>query len=228
MKTKIKEALQQGYKNLGLSDEALERVAASVETFVADEADIQKYVESELVKSLMKFEQADADRKRTKREKPAPKNADNEAEAKEGDEPQANIKQNEPQVDYAKVMADAIAAALKPLQDKLESIEKENSHKSAIAALDDRINTWDYAKGYPNECEDARERVMDLYEATGKTWDADKIVAEFDAKFNRAVSKKGVDTSKPFKSEDSAENDTPDYSSHIEMLKSQGIEIADK
>lgn len=228
MKTKIKEALQQGYKNLGLSDEALERVAASVETFVADEADIQKYVESELVKSLMKFEQADADRKRNKREKPAPKNADDDAEVKEGNETQANIKQNEPQVDYAKVMANAIAAALKPLQDKLDSIEKENSHKSAIAALDDRINTWDYAKGYPNECEDARERVMDLYEATGKTWDAEKIVAEFDAKFNRAVSKKGVDTSKPFKADESGEDNTPDYSQHVEMLKSQGIEIADK
>lgn len=37
MKNKIKEALQQKYKNLGLNEEVFERVAASVETFITEE-----------------------------------------------------------------------------------------------------------------------------------------------------------------------------------------------
>ena len=41
MKTKIKAALQQSYKNLGLSDEVFERVAVAGETFIKDEASIQ-------------------------------------------------------------------------------------------------------------------------------------------------------------------------------------------
>lgn len=225
MKQKIKEALQQGYKNLGLKDEALERVATSVETFISDESDIQKYVESELVKNLMKFEQADADRKRTKREKgvngegeKATENGNTKPEAEQGEPQKAETP------DIAAIVAQAVAAAITPLQEELTAFKTAQSQKSAVAALDELKSTWDYAKGYPGECEDAYERVMELYEVGGKKWNADELTAKFKEKFNKAVSKKGVDTSKPFQS-DGNTKDVPDFTKELELLRSAGIDL---
>lgn len=204
MKQKIKEALQQGYKNLGLKDEVLERVAASVETFISDESDIQKYVDSELVKNLMKFEQADADRKRTKREKDAKGEGEKAAENGNGNPENSEAEQMKSQtktLDITSIVAQAVAAAITPLQNELAAFKTAQSQKSAVAALNELKNTWDYAKGYPSECKDAYERTMELYEVGGKMWNADELKAKFTEKFNKAVSRKGVDTSKPFPSD---------------------------
>lgn len=225
MKQKIKEALQQGYKNLGLKDEALERVATSVETFISDESEIQKYVDSELVKNLMKFEQADADRKRTKREK----GVDGEGEkAAENGNTKPEAEQGEPQKaetpDIAAIVAQAVAAAITPLQEELTAFKTAQSQKSAVAALDELKSTWDYAKGYPGECEDAYERTMELYEVGGKKWNADELTAKFKEKFNKAVGKKGIDTTQPFKSDGGAKA-TPDFSKEAELLRSVGIDL---
>lgn len=202
MKDKIKEALKQGRENLGLGDEVFERVAASVETFVTSEEDIDKYVSSELVNNLLKFEQADADRKRTKKIK-------SEGEKQkattivEDDKPGNDEKSaQESQQDISAIIAQAVAAAINPLQEKLTAFEKSQSQKSALAALDELKNTWDYAKGYPDECADAYDSTIELYEAYGKNWSADELTAKFKEKFNKAVKRKGVlDTSKPLNSD---------------------------
>lgn len=220
--------MQQGYKNLGLKDEVLERVAASVETFISDESDIQKYVESDLVKNLMKFEQADADRKRMKREKSA--DGEGEKAAESGNtKPEAEQQPTEHKAetpDIEAIVAQAVASAITPLRDELMAFKTAQSQKSAVAALDELKSTWDYAKGYPGECEDAYERVMELYEVGGKTWNADELTAKFKEKFNKAVSKKGVDTSKPFQSDGNAKG-VPDFSKELELLRSEGIDLPD-
>lgn len=224
MRKKIKEALQQGHKNLGLSEEVFERVAASVETFITEEADIDKYVNSELVKSLLKFEQADADRKRAKRE----------GEKKEPD----NGNQTPPEDKQPEDKGGEMAQLIKLMQEQNEQMRKQNealtarfdafeaaqSQKSAVAALDELKGSWDYAKGYPAECEDAYERVMELYEVGGKKWSADELTAKFKEKFNKAVSKKGVDTTKPFES-DGGGGKTPDFKDEVELLRGAGVEM---
>lgn len=219
MKQKIKEALQQGHKNLGLSDEVFERVAASVETFITDEADIDKYVKSGLVDSLLKFEQADADRKRAKREgeKKEPDNGNQPPEPKPEPKPQDTP-------DIAALIEAALDKKLNPIIERMNNFETAQSQKSAVAALDELKATWDYAKGYPTECEDAYERVMELYEVGGKKWTADELTGKFKEKFNKAVSKKGVDTTKPFQSDGGA-GDKPDFSKELEVLKAEGIEL---
>ena len=94
--------------------------------------------------------------------------------------------------------------------------------KSAVEALDSLKATWDYAKGYPSESEDAYERVMELYEVSGKKWTAEELTSKFKEKFNKAVAKKGIDTSKPFESTPNPE-DIPDFSKELEMLKNDGV-----
>ena len=63
MKKKILDALKQGYKKLGLAEEAFERVAALGETFITSEEQISDFVK--MSESLLKAEQSAADRVRT-------------------------------------------------------------------------------------------------------------------------------------------------------------------
>ena len=108
------------------------------------------------------------------------------------------------------------------MSEELSAFKLSQSQKSAVDALDSLKATWDYAKGYPSESEDAYERVMELYEVSGKKWTAEELTSKFKEKFNKAVAKKGVDTSKPFESTQESE-DIPDFSKELEMLKNDGV-----
>ena len=225
MKQKIKEALKQKYGTrankelgqlqLGIGDEVFERVAASVETLITDESAIEGFVNSENTLNLLKSYQSVNDRLRAAEAKnePVPKPSDN---GNNNPEPKPNTP------DIADIVAKAVAAAINPLQEKLTAFETANAQKSAVAALDELRSTWDYAKGYPAECEDAYERVMELYEVGGKKWTADELKAKFTEKFNKAVSKKGVDTTKPFESDGGA-GDNIDFSQDMKDLQEMGL-----
>lgn len=201
MKQKIKEALQQGHKNLGLSDEVFERVAASVETFITDEADIDKYVKSELVNSLLKFEQADADRKRAKREgeKKEPDNGNNPPETKPEDDKvpawaQQLLEQNK-----------ALAEQNKSFAEKLNAFETTRTKEAAVAALDKFCAEWDYAGGFPKERDEAKRIALKVYKAGGEQMNGEQLIAAFREEFDPAVKDKGVtDFSKPFQSDGGA------------------------
>ena len=203
MKQKIKEALRQEYKSrLELDDDRLDGVAAFASTFVTEESKIEEFVKNEATLAMLKSYQSVLDKDRAKRNKPepTPKPSDN------GNQPPEPNPEPKPQEtpDIATIVEQAVAAAINPLQEKINAFEMAQSQKSAVAALNERKSTWDYAKGYPTECEDAYERVMELYEVSGKKWTADELIGKFEEKFNKAVSKKGVDITKPFNSDGGA------------------------
>lgn len=206
MKQKLLKALQEGHKNLGLSGEAFERVAAFGETFITSDEQIEQFVKA--AAPMLKAEQSAADRVRTELNAKIKglegEKADLEAKLNGNNQPEQKPQEAEDKVpEWAK----AIIEQNKTLAEKLTAFETTNSQKSAVAALDELKATWDYAKGYPTECEDAYERVMELYEVGGKKWTADELKAKFTEKFNKAVSKKGVDTTKPFESDGAAKGD---------------------
>lgn len=210
MKKKLLNALKQGYPQLGLSDSAFERVATFGETFITSDEQIESFVKA--AEAMLKAEQSAADKVRTELNAKIKglegEKADLEAKLNGNNPPEPNPEpkpQDTP--DIAAIVAQAVAAAINPLQEKLTAFETANAQKSAVAALDELRSTWDYAKGYPTECEDAYERVMELYEVGGKKWTADELKAKFTEKFNKAVSKKGVDTTKPFESDGAAKGD---------------------
>lgn len=234
MKKKLLEALKQGYKNLGLSEEAFERVATFGETFVTSDEQIETFVKA--AASMLKAEQSAADKVRTelnakikglegekaeleaKLKKPTP----NEPEPKPT-EPKTTEPNSDEKTQIAAIIAKAVADAVKPLQDELTTFKATQQQKSAVTALDEFKASWDYAKGYPNESEDAYERVMELYEVGGKVWNAEELTNKFKEKFNKAVAKKGIDTTKPFKADDSGEK--PDFAKEAELLKSEGVGV---
>lgn len=199
MKQKIKEALQQGHKNLGLSDEVFERVAASVETFITDEADIDKYVKSELVNSLLKFEQADADRKRAKREgeKKEPDNGNNPPEPNPSPKPQDTP-------DIAAIVAQAVAAAINPLQEKLNAFETAKTAERAVKQAQEKFGADEWVNGYPELRDSAWAQAMRIYDRTGKSMTADELHTEAMEIFKPLAKAKGLDISKPFQSDGGA------------------------
>lgn len=229
MKTKLLNALKQGYKKLGLADSAFERVATFGETFITSDEQIHNFVT--MAEPLLKAEQSAADRVRTelnsrikelegeKESLEAKLNKSHEGE--QNQEPQNENEGNSTE-SVSDIIAKAISEAIKPLSEELSAFKLSQSQKSAVDALDSLKATWDYAKGYPSESEDAYERVMELYEVSGKKWTAEELTSKFKEKFNKAVAKKGVDTSKPFESTQNSE-DIPDFSKELEMLKNDGV-----
>lgn len=222
MKTKLLNALKQGYKKLGLAEEAFERVATFGETFITSDEQIQNFVT--MAEPLLKAEQSAADRVRTELNSRI-KELEGEKESLEAKLKDVKVEEvvEEPKgEDISDVISKAIAEAIKPISDELSAFKLSQSQKSAVEALDSLKATWDYAKGYPSESEDAYERVMELYEVSGKKWTAEELTSKFKEKFNKAVAKKGVDTSKPFESTQNSE-DIPDFSKELEMLKNDGV-----
>ena len=229
MKTKLLNALKQGYKKLGLADSAFERVATFGETFITSDEQIQNFVT--MAEPLLKAEQSAADRVRTELnsrikelegEKESLEAKLNKSHEGEQNQETQNTNKGNSTESVSDIIAKAISEAIKPLSEELSAFKLSQSQKSAVEALDSLKATWDYAKGYPSESEDAYERVMELYEVSGKKWTAEELTSKFKEKFNKAVAKKGVDTSKPFESTQDSE-DIPDFSKELEMLKNDGV-----
>lgn len=221
MKQKLLNALKEGYKNLGLAESAFERVAAFGETFITSDEQIESFVKA--AEAMLKAEQSAADKVRTELNAKIKglegEKADLEAKLN-GNPPDKDADKNTP--DIAAIVAQAVATAVAPLQEKLTAFETASTQKSAVAALDELKTTWDYAKGFPSESDDAYERVMELYEVGGKKWTADELTAKFKEKFNKAVSKKGVDTTKPFEGEGGGDEAELDMTEVMKIYQKSG------
>lgn len=225
MKQKIKEALQQKYKNLGLNEEVFERVAASAETFVTEET-LGNFVDGAGTLELLKNYQSFADKARgfDSQEK---KRADDlaqklaEAEAKLKDKGDGEDGKQQPD-NIAELIQSAVTAAVQPLQAEIQAFKEEGTAKQALKTAKDALFGNDYAKKYTQERDDAWERAVEIYEATGKKMTADELKNKAMDYFNKSVARKGVDPSKPFEGEGNGDK-TPDFSEQKKYLQEQGL-----
>lgn len=227
MKLKLLNALKEGHANLGLSDDAFERVATFGETFITSDEQIKAFVKA--ATPILKAEQSEADKVRTelnaKLKAVEGEKADLLAKLNNGvEQPKEPVAPKVDQPDMAKTIADAIAAAISPLRDELATFKADKAISETVNTVNARIDSWGYGKGYPKEMEKARKNAMELYEAYGKTWSADELEAKIKEKFNQEVFDRGIDTSKPFDS-DGASEKTIDFSNEIEVLRSAGIDL---
>lgn len=241
----IKEALKQGscekggtnfsYIKLGLSDDVFERVASSVETFIKDENALKAWVSSPSTLELLQSYQSNADKIRTELNAKITtiegEKAALEAKLKEitppPPTPTPTVDPPKPTLDnLSELIAKQVSEAISPLMTKLNEFETGQNQKNAVAALDTFKSTWDYAKGYPSESEDAYERVVELYEAGGKKWTGEELTSKFKEKLNKSLLKRGIDTAKPYQSEPPTDT-KPDFSGEIELLKDAGVTFPD-
>ena len=228
MKKTIKEALQQAYKNLGLNDEAFEGVATFGETLGINEETLANFVKG--AKDLLKREQSNADKVRnanatTARQVEELKAKLAEAEAKlktQGDGDKGDGGTQEPTTDIAKLLEEKLSALVQPLKDELATIKQTRSAEDAFNLAKTNFFGNDYAKKYTDERDQAWERAVEINDLTGKKMTAEELQAKAMGYFNNLVSKKGVDTSKPFENEGNGNDSKFDVKGFREILEETG------
>lgn len=229
MKNKIKEALKQKNKTLGLGDEVFERVAASVETFITDESMIDAFVSSESTLNLLKSYQSVNDKLRTiaKENEDFKKQSEKQQGENKPEEASEPVKTQPSPEDLASALEALLEKKLNPLAEKLAAFEATKAKEDAVSALNKFVGEWDYAKGYPKESEQSQRIAMKIYKAGGEKMTGEELIAAFREEFDPAVQSKGVtDFSKPFKSDDSGES-MPDFSNELAILRAEGVELPD-
>ena len=229
MKKKIEEALSAEYKGLGLGEKTIGRLADYIVSkgSVTKEEEIDAAVKGDDVKLLATSIQGEVAGLKRAKETAETALADykakhpeqNNDEQQDDDDPDPNQQQ-----DITKVVEAAIAKAVAPLTDKIVALENLNSTKAALAGAREKFFGGDYAKKYKDDAEDAWDRAVEMNEALGNKMTADELAEKATGYFNKYVSRKGVDTSKPFVADTRAEDEegTTDWSAEKRRLQDSG------
>lgn len=228
MKKKIEEALSAEYKGLGLSEKTISRLADYVSGLVEKEEDIATAVKGDAVKLLATSIQGEIAGIKRAKETAEQALADYKAkhpEKKDDVEKHEDEKHDEGNANtLIEQIQAAVAAAVSPLNDKIAALENLNSTKAALAGARESFFGGDYAKKYKDEADDAWDRAVELNEVTGNKMTAEQLAEKATGYFNKAVSRKGVDTSKPFKADppQKDEEGTLDWSAERKRLQDEG------
>lgn len=200
MKQKIKEALQQEYKNLGLDETTFDGVASSVETIITDDAQIATFVKG--AESMLKRYQSVADKDRTIAANYKKQVEDLEAKLKE----QKPDNGGNSASDIADIVAKAVAAAVQPLQDKIVGFESARTVEQTIETTKSKFFETEWAKSHKDVADMAWETSMELYDAGGKKSTPDELFETAKSKFDRFATSRGIE--KPFEGANAGASDT--------------------
>lgn len=225
MKKKIAEALKTKYKHFGLSNEAWDRIASAKEETVTKEEDIEAGISDVTTMDLIAKElqrQRDGEiQKRTDLQREhddyKAKHPEKQEDGKEGEG-----KGEEGKPDIAKIVAEAVAAAVKPVQDAFETFKSQTSAKEAKTIAKTKFYENKWTTKFKDEADDAWERAFELNEAKGDKMTADELSAKATEYFNKLVQRKGADATKPFDS-DEGNNGSFDFSKQAKYLESEGL-----
>lgn len=239
MKKKIEEALSAEYKGLGLGEKTIGRLADYIVSkgSVTKEEEIAAAVKGDDVKLLATSIQSEiagltraketaesalADYKAKHPEKNGNDGGDGGDGDGDGGEGGGTGKTLIEQITAA--VNAAVDAKVTPLTDKIAALENLNSTKAALTGAREMFFGGDYAKHYKQEADDAWDRAVEMNEATGNKMTADQLAEKATGYFNKLVSRKGVDTSKPFVADTSGaeEEGTMDWSSEKKRLQETG------
>lgn len=202
----LKTAYGKGSK-YGVSDEAIGRVAALGATANLSEEQIAAIVSA--AEPMLKKEQSEADKVRSSyaaklKELEAAKA---ELEAKlNGNQPPESNPEPKPQdtPDIAAIVAQAVAAAINPLQEKLNAFETAKTAEQAVKQAQEKFGADEWVNGYPELRDSAWAQAMRIYDRTGKSMTADELHTEAMEIFKPLAMAKGLDISKPFQSDGGA------------------------
>ena len=210
MKEKIEAGLKQAYPQLGLDDETFEGVAAAAETFIKDEADIPNFVKG--AEKMLKRYQSIADVARGEASRAKKELEDLKAKATAQPQPTPKAEEPKPETnpmpDFAKLISEAVSAAVKPFKDELDAMKAEGLTKTAIKDGKDLFFANKLAESYKNEAEDSWDRALEYNELSGSKMTAKELSDKAKGYFDKAVSRKGVDVQKAY---ESAGNPKPQY-----------------
>ena len=223
MKKKIAEALKTKYKSFGLSNEAWDRIASAKEETVTKEEDIETGISDVatmdlIAKELQKMRDSEI-QKRTDLQR---EHDDYKAKHPEKQEEKGGEGEGEQKADIAKIIADAVAAAVKPVQDAFETFKSQTSAKEAKTLAKDKFYENKWTTKFKEEADDAWDRAFELNEAKGGNMTADELSGKATEYFNKLVQRKGADATKPFESEEGGKGSF-DFSKQAAYLEKEGL-----
>ena len=224
MKKKIAEALKTKYKSFGLSNEAWDRIASAKEETVEKEEDIEAGISDVttmdlIAKELQKMRDSEI-QKRTDLQR---EHDDYKAKHPEVQPKGAGEEGDEQKPDIAKIVAEAVAAAVKPVQDAFETFKSQTSAKEAKSLAKETFYANKWTTKFKDEADDAWDRAYELNEAKGGGMTAEELSGKATEYFNKAVQRKGADATKPFESEDPGAGGSFDFSKQAKYLESEGL-----
>lgn len=230
MKKKIEEALSAEYKGLGLSEKTIGRLADYIVSkgSVTKEEEIDAAVKGDDVKLLATSIQGEIAGLTRAKQTAETELADYKAKHPETNDGHGESgdpgKGGENKPDLTETIKAAIAEAVSPLTAKIAALESSNFTKAALSGARESFFGGDYAKQYKEEADEAWERAVEMNEATGSKMTAEQLAEKATGYFNKAVARKGVDTSKPLKADPNPGEDkgTIDWSSERERLIAAG------
>ena len=233
LKEQILEALKTKYKAYGLSNDALDRIASLREKTVEKAEDIEGAVADATTLDLI------AKEIQRQRDQAIQKNSESQRafEAYKAAHPEPDKggagdddKNKATSQDIASIVKAAVADAVAPLNEKITALETSKSAEAALSTAHSSFFNGDYAKKYKDQATDAWERAVELNEATGNKMTAEELAAKASGYFNKAVSRLGVDTSKPFQADPpkNEEEGTIDWSAEVARKQAQGLIPDDK
>lgn len=203
MKQKLLAALEQRYGGaIGSKNEIYEKVVTAYGNLITSEEQIPDIVAG--VEPLLKTFQSVNDKLRAfenkQKPEPTPKPSDN------GNQPPEPNPEPKPQdtPDIAAIVAQAVAAAINPLQEKLNAFETAKTAELAVKQAQEKFGTDEWVNGYPELRDSAWAQAMRIYDRTGKSMTADELHTEAMEIFKPLAKAKGLDISKPFQSDGGA------------------------
>lgn len=227
MKQKIVDALKTEFKELGLGEKTIGRLADYIVSkgTVTKEDEISAAVKGEDVKLIAKSIQGEIDGIQKAKKKAEEDLADYKAKHPEKN-PEDKTDPDDPKgltkEEISKLIADGIAAGIKPVQDAFNAYKSQNSAKEAVANAKNSFYANKWTGKFKEEADDAWERAHELNEAKGGSMTEQELSAKATEYFNKAVQRKGTDTTKPFEEGDDT-NKTYDFSSQAKHLQDKGV-----
>lgn len=229
-KDQIVSALKTKYKNFGLSNEAIDRIASAMEKTVTEASQIETVIANAETMGLIASElQKMRDREiQSRTDTQRAFDAYKLAHPENDTTPPPPVKED-PKGLTLEDITKLLDEKLNPLSEKITGIENSRSAKAAHEAAKALFFGGDYAKKYKDQADESWERAVELNEATGSKMTAEELSAKASSYFNKAVGKLGVDTSKPFVADPDPthEKGTMDWSKEKErQQKRAGVQSA--
>lgn len=230
MKKKIEEALKTEFKELGLSDKTIGRLAEYVQGLVEKEEDIATAVKRDDVKLIAKSIQGELDGLKKAKEKAEADLADYKAKHPDKTDPDPD---QDPDPDpnkqtpltaeaIAKLVKDAAAEAVKTVKDEFDAYKASISGKEAISAAKTKFYENKWTTKFKEEADDAWERADELNAAKGDSMTQEELTTKATEYFNKLVQRKGADATKPFE-DDGGGSGSFDFSRQAQYLEGEGL-----
>lgn len=226
MKQKIIDAFKTKYLSFGLSNEAIDRIASAKEKTVTEESQVETAVaDAETLKlvaaELQKMRDSEI-QKRTDLQREHDDYKAKHPDKQEGEQKKTEEDKDE-KADIARIVAEAVAAAVKPVQTAFEEFKSQTSAKEAKTLAKTKFYENKWTTKFKEEADDAWERVDELNTAKGGSMTQDEMTTKATEYFNKAVQRKGTDATKPFESSQEGAGGNFDFSKQAAYLEGEGL-----